>query len=282
MRILHLSDLHIEPTPEERMPGLMRSLDNDRRQIVRSGADLVLVSGDLTTYGSSEVSHLALAREWLDSLGLPYLAVPGNHDLGPSPWRAEKSPRAEAYEDVAYKDTGYGRTFDPNPLVSYDLDVARVIGVGLREGDPDGVLRRLDTVLGSDSRPVILFGHYPVVPVREPKIHPDFGSEEFIPRTGQALAALVRRHRNVAVYACGHVHVSSARRLAPHCLQITAGSLGQGSSSYRVFDLNDDGLSFATMLGSGPLTFWDGAVPGLDMEFSLGDPAERSGWIPWA
>ncbi|MET9020545.1 metallophosphoesterase [Actinopolymorpha sp. NPDC004070] len=281
MRILHISDLHVEPAPEERLPGLMASLDRDRDPLRRVGADLMIVSGDLTTYGSSRPEHLALAREWLDGLDVPYLAVPGNHDLGPSPDRGARSPVQEAYEDVPYGRTGYGRTFGTDPVEVRDLGQLRVVGFGVREDDPDGVLPRLAETLAADTRPVILVGHYPLVPTRDPKPHEEFGSEAFVPRTGAALLDLIRRQPNVRLYACGHVHVTSVRPLAPHCTQVTAGSLGQGASTYRVYDVDSSGLTYATALGAGPLGFWHTVDPNLSGEFSLGTGTERSGRLIW-
>lgn len=275
MRILHISDLHIEPEPEVRLPGLMATLARDRAQLVAAGADLAIVTGDLTTFGYTEADHLRLARDWLDDLGIPYLAVPGNHDLNPA-------PELGAYEDVPYAETRYARFFGAEPVLVRETGPVRIIGAAIRENDPDGVLPELDELLAADPRPVILATHYPVLPVREPRIHQYFGSEAFVPQATEALLDLIRRHRNVAVYACGHVHVNSARRLAPHCLQITAGSLGQGSSTYRIFDLDRDGLTFTTALGSGPLTFWeDNGVPDLPRDFSLGPGDERSGRVEW-
>lgn len=274
VRILHISDLHVEPEPEHRLPGVMATLERDRDQLLASGATLALVTGDLTTYGYAELDHLKLAKDWLDRLGLPYLAVPGNHDLSPR-------PELERYEDVPYKDTNYGRVFDADPIVERDLGPIRVIGAGLREDDPDGVLPRLEELIAADPRPVVLGTHYPVVATRPTRIHEFFGSEAFVPRTAAALLQLIRRNDNIVLYACGHVHVNSARRIAPHCLQLTAGSLGQGPSSYRVLDLVDGGLTHSTVLGSGPLSFWESSVDGLDRDFSLGDTDERTGRWSW-
>src|SRR5690606_23393151 len=224
----------------------------------------------------TEADHLRLARDWLDDLGIPYLAVPGNHDLNPA-------PELGAYEDVPYAETRYARFFGPDPILVRETGPVRVIGAALRENGPDGVLPELDRLIAADPRPVVLATHYPVLPVRERRIHTYFGSEAFVPQATAALLELIRQHPNVAVYACGHVHVSSTRRLAPHCLQITAGGLGQGSSTYRIFDVDDDGLTYATALGSGPLTFWeDNGVPGLPRDFSLGTTDERSGRVVWA
>lgn len=256
------------------MPGVIASLDRDRDQLHAAGAELVLVTGDLTTFGMAQVDHLKRARQWLDELGLPYLAIPGNHDLSPS-------PEAGDYEDVPYAQTGYGLTFDPDPVHVRDLGLVRVIAAGLRERDPDGVLPRITALIEADPRPVILATHYPLLGVREPKVHKFFGSDEFVPESAQALLEIIRAHPNVVLYATGHIHVSTTARLAPHCLQITAGSLGQGASTYRIYDVDPAGLTYSTGMGSGPLTFWEHSVTGLDADFSLGRNDERTGRITW-
>ncbi|NDL57837.1 metallophosphoesterase family protein [Phytoactinopolyspora mesophila] len=282
MRIVHISDLHIEPEPERRFPGLMASLERDRIQLRRTGADLIIVTGDVTNYGARYREHLVLAREWISGLGAPALTVPGNHDLGPSPARAVDNPENEAYQDVPYPETHYGTIFHPSPVVSHDLGSVRVIGIGLREGDPDGALPRLERLLAADDRPVILCGHYPVVDTRDADVSIEFGSAEFLPTTAPALLELILAHRNVAVYACGHVHVNSVRPIGDHCVQMTAGGLGPGASAYRIYDLDGHGLTYSTALGSGRLTFWEDLFdPPTAEEFSLGDAADRTGRITW-
>ncbi len=277
VRILHLSDLHLEPTPEERMPGVVATLGRDRAAFLALEPELVIVSGDLTTYGCSEPGHLQLAKDFLDGLGLPYLVAAGNHDLGANQREAERDPRMAAYEDVPYGETGFGRTFGPELLATSDLGMVRVVGIPVREGDPDDVLPALDTYLSQDDRPVIAFSHYPVVDPRE-RIEEYFGSSAFVPQTALALHELIRAHQNVRLYAAGHVHVSSTAELAPHCLQVTAGSVGQGASAYRVYDLDTAGLTYSTVLGSGPLAFWPGIA---EPEFHLGYDHERTGKLTW-
>ncbi|WP_166345358.1 metallophosphoesterase family protein [Phytoactinopolyspora limicola] len=282
MRIVHISDLHIEPAPERRFPGLMASLERDRTAISRHAADLVVVTGDVTNYGGRYRDHLVLARDWIEGLDAPTLVVPGNHDLGPSPARAADNPENEAYQDAPYPETNFGTIFHPSPVITRDAGPVRVIGIGLREGDPDGVLPRLERLLRADTRPVILCGHYPVVDTREVPVSSEFGSAAYLPTTAPALLELIRAHRNVAVYAGGHVHVNSVRRIAPHCVQMTAGGLGPGASSYRVYDLDARGLTYSTVLGSGSLTFWEAEMDVAPAEgFSLGTPEERTGRISW-
>jgi len=72
-RVLHISDLHfgrnVNPEPIE---ALARLIEQVR-------PELVIASGDLTHRGLR--SQHDRAAEFLRSLGLPLLAVPGNHDI---------------------------------------------------------------------------------------------------------------------------------------------------------------------------------------------------------
>ena len=72
MRLLHLSDLHFGRHDD----GVVLSLE---AEIAAQKPDLVVVSGDFTQIGSR--SEFAKAREFLDSLPAPFIAVPGNHDV---------------------------------------------------------------------------------------------------------------------------------------------------------------------------------------------------------
>lgn len=72
MRLCHLSDLHFG----RHDPRIAEALAAD---VVAQAPDLVVVSGDFTQIGS-EPEFIA-ARQFLDGMGLPYFAVPGNHDV---------------------------------------------------------------------------------------------------------------------------------------------------------------------------------------------------------
>lgn len=72
MRIAHLSDLHFGHHDDVVAEALLAELKE-------SGVDLLVVSGDFTQLGST--AEFAEARSWLDRVGLPLLAVPGNHDV---------------------------------------------------------------------------------------------------------------------------------------------------------------------------------------------------------
>lgn len=72
MRILHLSDLHFGHHDERLASGLAAD-------ITAQHPDLVVISGDFTQVGSSE--EFVVAEKFLDTLTVPFFAVPGNHDV---------------------------------------------------------------------------------------------------------------------------------------------------------------------------------------------------------
>lgn len=72
MRLVHISDLHFGAVA----PGLPHQL---RESILSVKPDLVAVSGDLTMRGLKK--EYLQAREFLDSITVPQLVVPGNHDV---------------------------------------------------------------------------------------------------------------------------------------------------------------------------------------------------------
>src|SRR5436305_11928588 len=72
-RILHVSDLHFgardDPILERGLASLIEHVD----------PELVIASGDLTNRGRREQHELAAT--FLNRLGPPVLAIPGNHDI---------------------------------------------------------------------------------------------------------------------------------------------------------------------------------------------------------
>lgn len=71
MKLAHVADLHFGAA----LPEVMAAA---REEILRSGADALIVSGDVTQRGKR--SEFDSARAWVDDIGLPALVVPGNHD----------------------------------------------------------------------------------------------------------------------------------------------------------------------------------------------------------
>lgn len=72
MRLLHFSDLHFGTETSSIKSALLA-------HIKEIPADLVVVSGDFTQTGSK--AEFIKAKEFLEDIGLPFLCVPGNHDI---------------------------------------------------------------------------------------------------------------------------------------------------------------------------------------------------------
>ena len=78
LRLIHISDLHFGAQSAG-------ALDALREALRALNPSLLVTTGDLTQRGRPE--QLRAAREFLDSVQVPWLATPGNHDLPVMPWR---------------------------------------------------------------------------------------------------------------------------------------------------------------------------------------------------
>jgi 3',5'-cyclic AMP phosphodiesterase CpdA len=183
--------------------------------------DIVLLTGDLVDLGRPE--EYALLREILAPLGMPIYVVPGNHD--------ERGAMRRAFSDHAYLPQAgdflhYVLEDYPVRLIGLDTVVAGEPGGELCEarlGWLDAQLRRVP------DRETVLFMHHP--PFLTGLANMDWQNC----RNGEALGALLERHRQVTRLLCGHVH--RPIHLAWH--GITA-SIAPSPSHSCVFDLNPD------------------------------------------
>jgi 3',5'-cyclic AMP phosphodiesterase CpdA len=79
--VVVVSDSHFSirtPEAEQNWAAVVRRVED-------IGPDLVVHVGDVSIDGAHEPEELRLARRQLDQLGRPWLAVPGNHDVGDNP-----------------------------------------------------------------------------------------------------------------------------------------------------------------------------------------------------
>lgn len=70
--LLHLSDLHFGTEQPDRVAAIKQFCSEHQ-------PELVVVSGDLTQ--RARFHQFFMCRQFLESLNLPYLVVPGNHDI---------------------------------------------------------------------------------------------------------------------------------------------------------------------------------------------------------
>ena len=79
--LLIVSDTHLAPDNRPAAENWDAVVDH----VAATRPDLVLHLGDLTVNGADRLDHLRFARRQLDRLPVPWMALPGNHDLGDNP-----------------------------------------------------------------------------------------------------------------------------------------------------------------------------------------------------
>jgi 3',5'-cyclic-AMP phosphodiesterase len=223
MLIAHISDLHV-CLPGTLYQGLVDSnamLANAVAAIGRleSRPDAVIISGDITEHGLSD--EYAEARRMLANIGVPFVAIPGNHD-----------------ERAAFR-AGFG-LLGTGPLhtMREDLGPVRIIGVdvtvpGLHHGEFDDAAEAwLAARLAAEpERPTLIMLH-------QPPFESGIGFiDAYRCMGGKRLEALVLRYPAVERVVCGHIHRMAQRRFggtialtAPSTATAIALRLDEGAS----------------------------------------------------
>lgn len=202
-RLLHLSDIHFGPPHYEPAAAGVEALVRERRP------DLIVVSGDLTQ--RAKARQFRQARRFLEGLGRPFLAVPGNHDV----------PMYRFWERLFDRYGAYRRHFsavlepyfvdDEMEVVGFNTAFNLTIDNGRFTGSQlAGAGRRFRAGgSGSGQTPVrIAVAHHPLVAL------PELMGWRTARRSDEALAAFTAA--GVDLVLSGHVHVAALGE-APGC-----------------------------------------------------------------
>lgn len=170
--------------------------------------DLVVVSGDLTQRGRT--LEFEQAREFLDSIPLPRLVVPGNHDVQGTWkfWERFLTP-FQNYRRIV--DTDLEPVFRTERMVAAGANSARPVGWNLDwsrgrlSRQQMGRIMCLYERADQDSLRVLVVHHPPAAPPRGTPRHLLGGLREFTGAVNQAGVDLV---------LSGHFHMSYAQALA--------------------------------------------------------------------
>jgi len=244
-RFAWLSDTHIgSSTAEEDLRRAVADINHSRL------ADFVLVSGDVTEYGSWE--QLRLAREILKGLRVPCYVIPGNHD---TKWSESGA-------------TDFVRLWEADRFV-FEAGGCRFIGIHqgplMRMGDghwaPQDVRWLRETLESMPNRrqPIIFVTHYPI----------DAGIANWY-----AVLDLLKQYNTQAVL-CGHGH--SNRKLD---FEGIAGVMGRSNLRGK---RPAGGFNYVEVAG-GRMTFSEAAHGGSPQEpwhaIKLGPPGRGAGTPP--
>lgn len=197
--IVVVSDSHLSPAN----PDGDHNWDAVVQHVARTEPDLVLHAGDISADGLDLQSDLTHARAQLDRLPVPWLAIPGNHDLGtPQRDRDLTLERRSRYEEV-FGDRFWVAEFDRWRIVGLDAE-----DLTSDHPDDDASWAWTGDQLATD-RPTVVVIHRPVAPSAAGLPPDDPAPEEgrrYLPwAVGQRLFDLLADSPMIALVS-GHIH----------------------------------------------------------------------------
>lgn len=196
LRVVQISDTHLS----RQKPHFCGNWPPLAEWIAVVRPDLVIHSGDLTIDGADTEDDLAYCAGLLRELGVPFRAIPGNHDVGDA---------GHAHQPVnAARLARWQRHFGADRWVE-DAEGWRLVGIDamlIGSGEPEEAeqLAWLDeTMRDAHGRRLAWFLHKPLF-LADPD-EGDTGYWSVKPEPRRPLLSLLRQHR-VALVASGHLH----------------------------------------------------------------------------
>lgn len=195
--LLHISDIHFGPKHLADRAESVRSLVSQRRP------DFVVISGDVTQRATR--GQFCDARRFVDSLGVPTLVLPGNHDV----------PLYRAWERVFAPFSAYRKYFsdDLEPQLGDDQVILAAINTAFNWTFTEGRIRlpQLEKAVGRFvSAPA---SAYRIAVVHHHLLPPPDGRAKRVVR-GAARALHGLSEAGVDLVLAGHLHRSFMARVA--------------------------------------------------------------------
>jgi 3',5'-cyclic AMP phosphodiesterase CpdA len=202
-QVLVVSDSHLSPKAPDAEANWSAVVDH----VVRTRPDLVLHLGDLSLDGPRGDGDLQYAREQLDRLPIPWLAVPGNHDIGDNP--SPVTPAAavvdaeglERWIEVIGSDRWSVQIGDWR-LVAVD---AQLFGSGLRAESDQWDWLEAELRPPAGEQPVAFVSHKPLTAANDGELAAAPPYRFVPPEAGRRLAHLLGQVR-LGLVLSGHVH----------------------------------------------------------------------------
>ncbi len=173
------------------------------RHVAGIGPDLVVHVGDVSVDGAHRPEELVLARRQLDLLGAPWVAVPGNHDVGDNPGDGVATDEDVTSERLACWHDAVG-----SDRWVVDLGAWRLVGLnaqlfGSGGPDEDDQWSFIEQALGNPHR-TVLVTHKPLT--AGPPELADAPPYRFIPAPARDRLTRLCHDGGVEVVVSGHVH----------------------------------------------------------------------------
>lgn len=201
VRIVQVSDTHLSR---------QRAYFHDNWEVFlaemqKAPPDLIVASGDLSFDGAGGDDDLAFAKAEYDRLPCPWIAIPGNHDIGEAHLQVRHDQPVNAERMARWR-----RIIGPQWWVrdAGDWRIAGIdsalIGSDVAEAEEQWAF--LDKALAErGARPLLLFVHIPPF-----LVEPDDSAFTVLAMPHAVRFRLLEAavQGGVAVMACGHVHVA--------------------------------------------------------------------------
>ena len=270
MKILHLADIHYDLNKEhlhyEASKEMVIKLFNwliDNR----SNYDLIAISGDITVKGTTYIAELAFVKDKFDKLDIPYIIVPGNHDLCPLKGMEKRYPDLEEYEYKELEKTNFYKVFGENGVrFNKVVNDIQLIGFAIRNDDPDNALDWLIEALNTPHEKLV-FCHYPIIPTRISGFCSTWDYFRIENSLTQLNNIIFDKKNKVLGYFCGHQHINSIIKVN-NCYHIETASAVLGSCSYRTIDISATHISVSTNSFNNPDT-WVGDLTAPERSYDI-------------
>jgi 3',5'-cyclic AMP phosphodiesterase CpdA len=198
-RVIHISDTHLSPDHAWFVPNFSEIV----RIVSARTPDLVVNTGDIALDGAKSENDLLFARRCHELLDAPWLALPGNHDVGDNPWRADL-PEPITEERLARYRRYFGEDYwlvDVEDWILLGVN-AQLFGSGLAAEEAQWAFVNAAQAK-TRGKPVALFIHKPLF--RDDPAEPGVDGRYVPPDSRRRLRAALRGV-DVRLVASGHVH----------------------------------------------------------------------------
>jgi 3',5'-cyclic AMP phosphodiesterase CpdA len=200
IRIVQVSDTHISA----KRAYFLDNWDLFVQAMQDDPPDLIVHSGDISFDGASDEDDLAFSAREMARLPKPWIAIPGNHDIGES----HIAIRLDQPTNAARR-TAWAHHLGPTRWL-HDMDDWRLIGIdtALLGCDTDEACQQLeflrDALARRGKRRVLLFQHMP--PYLSEASDAAFTTLA-VPHAVRGPLLDLYAEEGVGAIACGHVHV---------------------------------------------------------------------------
>jgi len=196
IRVVQISDTHLSPTKRH----FHGNWEPVKAWLAQQKPDFIIHGGDITVDAADQEEDAAYCAALLKELGVPVLAVPGNHDVGEA-GNVFQPPSSERNARFRYH-------FGPDRWLR-DVEGWRLIGFNtmlLGSGERDEALQSewlKGAMAGANGRKIAWFTHRPLF-IESPQ-EGDTGYWSVKPDQRAELYKLMRDHP-VAIVSTGHLH----------------------------------------------------------------------------